>query len=253
MPLTVRSLGKAYGAGTDRVVALENVSFAVHAGEFLSLVGPSGCGKSTLLYMLAGLAEPSQGEILLFGRRVTGPGPERGLLFQTSALFPWMKIVENASFGLKMRGVPKLERARIAGRFLEMVGLKGFEHRYPHELSGGMKQRAEIARVLAYDPEILLMDEPFGALDAYTRFLMQTELLRIWEQTRKAIVFVTHSVEEAVYLSGRVLVMGCRPGTIKKELVIPLKRPRAPDVILSEEFLGIRDQIWVMLQKEFLT
>src|SRR4029078_1246777 len=197
------------------VLALQDVSLSVGTREFLALLGPSGCGKSTLLYLIGGFLPVETGAILVDGKKVTGPGPDRGIVFQHFALFPWKTVRGNILYGLKRQGMPKEEREKRAMDFIELVGLSGFEDSYPSQLSGGMCQRTAIARTLAFDPKILLMDEPFGALDAQTRGLMQSELLRIWQRTPKTVIFVTHDVQEAVYLADRVAVMSARPGRIK--------------------------------------
>ena len=245
--LSVRGLEKRYpmGPGDDHeLVALSGVSFSVRSGEFVSIVGPSGCGKTTLLLIIAGLVERSAGELRVDGRPVEGPGLDRGVVFQEFALFPWMTVLANVCFGLEMKGVPKQERTAIARRYLRMVGLEGFEDVYPHRLSGGMKQRVAVARSLAYDPEVLLMDEPFGALDAQTRAILQQMLVSVWSETRKTVLFVTHSIREAVLLSDRVLAMSPRPGTIVGELAVPLPRPRDP---LSPQFVELQKAVGAML------
>src|SRR5437762_1882684 len=197
------------------VLALEEVSLDVREREFVALLGPSGCGKSTLLYLIGGFLPTETGRILIDGKPVAGPGPDRGIVFQHFALFPWKTVRANILYGLERQGLPRQERERRAQAFVDLVGLKGFEDSYPSQLSGGMRQRTAIARTLAFDPKILLMDEPFGALDAQTRSLMQAELLRIWQRTPKTVIFVTHDVQEAVYLADRVAVMSARPGRIK--------------------------------------
>ncbi|HEY6762746.1 MAG TPA: ABC transporter ATP-binding protein, partial [Baekduia sp.] len=214
--------GGARGAPGDALVAIDDVDFTVGDGEFLVVVGPSGCGKSTLLDLLGGLTRPTGGRILLDGREIDGPGLDRGIVFQQYALFPWRTALGNVEFGLTAQGVGRARRRARAREFLALVGLDGFEDRYPHELSGGMKQRVAIARSLAYDPEVLLMDEPFAALDAQTREVLQGELLRIWAQTGKTIIFITHGIDEAVVLGQRVLVLTARPGTVKASIAIDL-------------------------------
>ena len=246
--LEVVGLEKRYlleeGDELRELVALQDVSFTVAEREFVSIVGPSGCGKTTLLMIVAGLAERSGGEVRLDGRPVEGPGLDRGVVFQEFALFPWMTVLENVCFGLEMKGVPRGQRLEVARRFLAMVGLQGFERVYPHRLSGGMKQRVAVARALAYDPEVLLMDEPFGALDAQTRAVLQQMLVDVWAQTRKTVLFVTHSIREALLLSDRVLVMSARPGRIVGELPVALPRPRDP---LSPEFAALQRALAEML------
>src|SRR6202140_3795782 len=219
------------GAPARCFTALDNITLDVLSGEFLALVGPSGCGKSTLLDLLGGLAVPTSGRILLDGRPIVGPARDRGIVFQQYALFPWRTAAQNVEFGLDIAGLKSKERREIARHYLDLVGLTAFADRYPHELSGGMKQRVAIARSLAYDPEVLLMDEPFAALDAQTRETLQGELLRIWRATSKTIVFITHGIDEAVVLGQRVAVMTTRPGRIKKIVDVPeVLRKDAEDV-----------------------
>jgi len=228
--------------GGKSTVALRDFSLEIADGEFVCLVGPSGCGKTTLLKLVAGLEQASSGSICLDGKPVSGPGPDRGLVFQDFALFPWRDVTANVAFGPEVLGVPPEERLRTARQCIDLVGLSGSGHKYPSELSGGMKQRAAIARALANNPKVLLMDEPFGSLDAQTRSQMQNELLRIWQDNKKAVVFVTHSVEEAVYLSNRVVVMTGSPGTVKRiyNVGLPYPRSRADGVFISlrEEITG---------------
>jgi NitT/TauT family transport system ATP-binding protein len=223
---------RAQGGG--ELQALACISASIKAGEFVAVVGPSGCGKSTLLYMVGGFVPKSSGRILVNGAPVTGPGPDRGPIFQEFALFPWRTALENILFGLQEQKVPKAMAHERAQRLIELVHLKGYEHLYPKELSGGMKQRVAIARTLAYDPAILLMDEPFGALDAHTRTMLQDELLAIWERDTKTVLFITHAVDEAVYLADRVLVMTAAPGRIKADIAIGLPRPRRRDELLRD-------------------
>jgi len=234
------------------VTAVDNLDLTVRDKEFVCIVGPSGCGKSTLLRVVAGLTRPSSGEVTLDGTRVTDPGADRGMVFQSYTLFPWLTVQGNVEFGPRLSDLPPAECASIAQRYIELVGLTGFEHAYPKELSGGMQQRAAIARALANDPEILLMDEPFGALDAQTRSLMQELLLKIWEQTHKTVLFVTHDIEEAVLLADRVYVMTARPGRIKREMKISLPRPRTVGVLDSEEFLRLRREVHQSIREESL-
>lgn len=233
----------------DTFTALDDVSIDLADGEFLALVGPSGCGKSTLLDLLGGLSSPTTGRILLDGKPIGGPGLDRGIVFQQYALLPWRTARTNIEFGLEAKGVPKKERRDIAGHYLDLVGLSGFADRYPHELSGGMKQRVAIARSLAFDPEVLLMDEPFAALDAQTRESLQDELLRIWRETRKTILFITHGIDEAVYLGRRVAVLTSRPGRIKTIVDVDLDRT-VDDVRSGEAFRNLRHHIWSLLQSE---
>ncbi|WP_371497082.1 ABC transporter ATP-binding protein [Kitasatospora sp. NBC_00374] len=246
----VRGRAGARSAQAD-FVAVDRVDLDIAAGEFTALVGPSGCGKSTLLDLLGGLTRPSSGQILLDGRPVTGPGPDRSTVFQQYALLPWRTAQGNVEFGLEAIGVPRRQRAARAREYLDLVGLTGFEDRHPHELSGGMKQRVAIARSLAYDPEVLLMDEPFAALDAQTRESLQGELLRIWERTGKTVLFITHGIEEAVYLGQRVAVMTSRPGRIKQVVPIELgDRQQDRDLRSSPEFARYRHEIWNLLHDE---
>lgn len=232
--------------------AIQKLDLTVRQGEFLAIVGPSGCGKSTFLDMIAGLAKPHSGEIFMDGNLITGPALDRGIVMQGYALFPWRTVRKNVEFGLEIKKVPQNERREISQQYIELVGLKNFEDRYPHELSGGMKQRVAIARALAYDPEVLLMDEPFAAVDAQTREVLQEELLRIWEKTKKTIVFVTHGIDEAVFLADRVAVMTAHPGTIKEIVDINLPRPR-DGIRSSADFGWVRHKIWELLQNEHFT
>ena len=254
--IRVEGVGKAFDvAGPSRsepgrVVAVEDVDLEVRRGEFLTMVGPSGSGKTTILDLLAGLTTPSAGRILVDGRPVTGPGRDRGVVFQQYALLPWKTTLENIVFALKAadRGLSRAERQRRARECLELVGLGEYADRYPHQLSGGMRQRVAIARSLSYEPEILLMDEPFGALDAQTRELLQTELLRLWESTGTTVVFITHSVEEAVYLGQRVVVLSARPGRVRT--IVEVERPRrdgGTDPRSTPEFVASRHRVWELL------
>jgi NitT/TauT family transport system ATP-binding protein len=238
--LSFKNVGKVFPKDKEELVAIQNFTLDVEEGEFVCLLGPSGCGKTTLLRMVAGLESISKGAIELNGKGITEPGSDRGMVFQDFGLFPWRNVKRNIEFGLEVRGIPLEKRAETAQKYVELVGLKGFEQSHPNELSGGMKQRVGIARALANDPAVLLMDEPFGALDAQTRNQMQFELLRIWKETRKTVLFVTHSVDEAVFLADRIVVMTGRPGSIKDlwELKLPRPRNRA-----SSEFIALRKDI----------
>jgi ABC-type nitrate/sulfonate/bicarbonate transport system ATPase subunit len=233
-----------------QVVAVEGLNLTVRDKEFVCIVGPSGCGKSTLLRVVAGLNRPTTGAVTLDGAQVTEPGADRGMVFQTYTLFPWLTVQGNVEFGPRLGGRSPEECGQVARRYIDLVGLVGFEHAYPKELSGGMMQRAAIARALANDPEILLMDEPFGALDAQTRSLMQELLLKIWEQTHKTVLFVTHDIEEAILLADRVYVMTARPGRIKHEVRVALSRPRAVEVLDSEEFIRLRRDVYQSIREE---
>jgi NitT/TauT family transport system ATP-binding protein len=231
------------------VLALESVSLEVREREFLALLGPSGCGKSTLLYLIGGFLPTETGKILVDGKPVRGPGPDRGIVFQHFALFPWKTVRKNVLYGLERQALPRAEREARAQSFIDLVGLSGFEDSYPSQLSGGMKQRTAIARTLAFDPRTLLMDEPFGALDAQTRSLMQTELLSIWEKTRKTVIFVTHDVHEAVYLAGRVAVMSARPGRIKAIVDTRFDKDD-PEVYRTKVFADKVEEVWSLVREE---
>jgi NitT/TauT family transport system ATP-binding protein len=248
--IVIDQVSHRYRPPTGReVLALENVSLSVQNREFLALLGPSGCGKSTLLYMIGGFLPTVTGRILIDGKPVAGPGPDRGVVFQHFALFPWKTVKSNVLYGLERMQLPQDEREKRAQAFIEMVGLAGFEDSYPSQLSGGMKQRAAIARTLAFDPEILLMDEPFGALDAQTRGLMQAELLNIWRRTPKTVIFVTHDVQEAVFLAERVAVMSARPGQIKA--IVDTRFDKTdPHVLKSQAFVDKVDEIWGLVRDE---
>jgi NitT/TauT family transport system ATP-binding protein len=239
--IEVKDVSITYETPSGPVQGVKSASFTMEASEFLCLVGPSGCGKSTLLNIIAGFLTPTAGEILIGGNPISGQGLDRGVVFQDFAqLFPWRTALGNVAFGLEMKGVPKAEREEIAMQQLRLVKLERFANSYPHHLSGGMQQRVAIARALAYNPAVLLMDEPFAALDALTRDDMQRLLADVWRETRKTIIYVTHNVAEAVYLADRVVVMTPHPGTVKKEVQIELRRPRDP---LSHEFLNYQKQL----------
>ena len=238
--LTIRGVTKRFSVGDGELEALAPVDLSIPTGEFVCMIGASGCGKSTLLRIIAGFEEPTTGNVAMYGKAITGPGSDRGMVVQDYALFPWMTVRENISFGPRQRQLPREEIARTANEFVRMVGLERFAERYPNQLSGGMKQRVAIARVLANDASILLMDEPFGALDALTREQLQNELLQIWKRTGVTTIFVTHSVEEAVLLADRVLVMSAGPGRIDSDFRIDLPRPRD---VSSPEFNALRRDI----------
>ncbi len=231
----------------DKVVALSDINLSIGDDEFVSFVGPSGCGKTTLLRIIAGLDKATSGEVRVDGSLITGPGQKVGMVFQEYSLFPWRSVLSNVAFGLEMRGMPKEERHEIARKFIALVGLSQFEQSFPYELSGGMRQRVAIARALATDPDLLLMDEPFGALDAQTRNHMQCELLDIWETKKKTILFVTHSCDEAVFLSDRVVVLSSRPGRIHEIVPIPISRPRDRT---NKEFIDLRRSLLDMIEEE---
>ena len=248
--LEVAGLRKAY-ARDDRVIpVLDFERLSVADGEFVTVVGPSGCGKTTLLHILGGFVPADAGEIRVRGREVVAPGPDRGMVFQEFALFPWRTVAGNVGWGLEIQGASAAERSATVDRYLDLTGLGEFRNHLPGELSGGMKQRVALARVLAFDPEVLLMDEPFGSLDAQTRVSMQEELTRIWERTGKTIVFVSHDIEDAVYLGDRVVVLTARPARVREEVVIDLPRPRALAVRKSVAFLESRNYIWDLIRSE---
>ena len=243
--------GKDTGAGNE-LLALDRVNLQIKQGEFMVILGPSGCGKSTFLDMVGGLSKPDEGSILIDGKAIEGPGLDRGIVFQQYALFPWRTARENVEFGLEAQKIDKTRRHEISEEFLTMVGLRGFEDRYPYELSGGMKQRVAIARALAFNPEVLLMDEPFAALDAQTRDILQRSLLRIKAETGKTILFITHSIDEAVFLADRVAVMTARLGTIKEVIEVPISREEKlqDDVQSTPEFIRTRHTLWETLKEE---
>ena len=230
--------------------ALDQVSFEVPDQQFAVLVGPSGCGKSSLLYLTAGLNEPTEGEIYVGGQQVQGPGADRGMVFQSYTLFPWLTVRQNVEFGLKRRGMAAAQRKEIVDYYVNEVGLTGFADNYAKQLSGGMMQRVAIARALANDPQILLMDEPFGALDSQTRLQMQQLLLRVWGNSKKTVLFVTHDIDEAILLGDRVYVMGARPGRIKQILDVPIERPRTLDMVMERSFIDIKRKIFGLLHDD---
>jgi len=232
----------------ERSIALAGINLEIMKGEFFAIVGPSGCGKSTFLEIVAGLAKPTSGSIYIDGVPITGPDHNRGIVFQGYALFPWRTVMGNVAYGLEEKGVSDTEK--ICMEYISLVGLSGFEKYYPHELSGGMKQRVAIARALAYDPDILLMDEPFAALDAQTREILQGELLRIWNETKKTVLFVTHNIEEAVFLADRIAVMSGRPGVIKKVIEVPLSRPRLEEHRLTQDFMQLRHDVGMLVRED---
>jgi NitT/TauT family transport system ATP-binding protein len=250
--LVVDGLRLEYPASKTRAgfVALDGIDFVAEDGEFLAIVGPSGCGKSTLLMLIAALMQPTAGSARLNGRELTKPGPDRALVFQDFALLPWRTVLKNVELGLELKGVAVAERRETARRFVSMVGLSAFENHYPHQLSGGMRQRVGIARALSVDPEVLLMDEPFGALDAQVRQVMGAELLRIWEGARKTILFVTHDIDEAIYLGDRIIVMSATPGRIVREVTVDLPRPRPLALRNTPAFIVYRQLIWDLLEEQ---
>jgi NitT/TauT family transport system ATP-binding protein len=248
--LSVESVSKIFqSVQSESTIALQNISMTVTKGEFVTIVGPSGCGKSTLLYMIAGLVHPTSGRILLDGNLVTDPNPRCGIVFQEFRILPWRTVIQNVSFGLDLQNhLPPKERRQAAQRYIDIMGLQGFENHLPKELSGGMKQRVAIAQALACEPEIILMDEPFGSLDALTRENLQDEMLRIWQSTGKTILFVTHSIEEAIYLGQRVLIMSPRPGMVNAEFSIPLPYPRVSEMRTSNAVARVRLDISRIIQ-----
>lgn len=236
-------------SGGAASVALDSINLEIRNGEFFAIVGPSGCGKSTFLEIVAGLIKPTSGSIYIDGLRITGPDHNRGIVFQGYALFPWRTVMGNVAYGLEEKGVRGSEKEKICWDYISLVGLSGFENHYSHELSGGMKQRVAIARALAYDPDILLMDEPFAALDAQTREVLQGEVLRIWNETKKTVLFITHNIEEAVFLADRIAVMSGRPGVIKKIIEVPLSRPRKEEHRLTQDFMKLRRDVGMLVRE----
>jgi len=233
-----------------RLLALDNIDLHVDDGEFVSIVGPSGCGKTTFINLCDGLLKPTAGKIDIDGKQVTGPGSDRGMVFQDSCLLPWRTVFKNVIFGLECQGLDNAEGQERARRFIKLVGLQGFEDHYPHELSGGMQQRCNLARALTVDPKILIMDEPFAALDAQTREIMQKELLRIWSEAKKTVLFITHQINEAIYLADRVIVFGARPGRVKQTLKIDLPRPRDLSLKRDPRFLELENRVWEQIEEE---
>ncbi len=248
--LQIQNVSQAYHSDGVEVVALDEISLGIRNREFATILGPSGCGKTTLLRIVAGLTRPSGGLVTLDGKVIDRPGRDRGMVFQSYTLFPWLTVKQNIQFGLDLAGVERARQEQVAQEFVEKVGLKGFEQAYPKGLSGGMKQRVAIARALANNPDVLLLDEPFGALDAQTRSLMQELLTQVWEELHKTILFVTHDVEEAIFLSDRVFVMTARPGRIKAEIEVPLARPRSYEVKATEEFLRLKMRALTLIREE---
>jgi NitT/TauT family transport system ATP-binding protein len=246
--IEVRALSKWFPTKGEPVHALDGISFEVASGEFVAIIGPSGCGKSTLLRIVHGLIAADEGEVVVGGRRVERPLPSGAMVFQSMNLFPWRTALRNVEFGLEMRGVARSEREARSRELLETIGLGGFEDAYPSQLSGGMQQRVGLARALAVDPALLYMDEPFGALDAQTKMIMQGELARLVERFRKTVLFVTHDMEEAVFLSDRVIVMSSRPGTILEDVRIELARPRGDELRRTPEFVAYKDHVWELLR-----
>jgi NitT/TauT family transport system ATP-binding protein len=246
--LEVKGLGKTFTTPQGKEVnALKNIDFTVHRREFVCVIGPSGCGKSTLIRILAGLETPTTGEILLNGEAVTGPGPDRGMVFQGYTLFPWLTVKRNVMFGLLESGRSKVTAEEEALQWIDLVGLSQFANSYPHQLSGGMKQRVAIARALANQPKILLMDEPYGALDAQTRAKMQQYLMEIWQNIDVTVLFITHDLDEAIYLADRILVLKANPGEVHELIEVPVPQPRSPDQLLSPEFLATKKRLEALI------
>lgn len=252
--LQLRAVSRTFPSPDGGTVhALRGINLDVEEGQFVSLVGASGSGKSTLLRIIDGLLEPTEGQVTVNGRKVTGPGRDRAFVFQSDNLLPWRTVIDNVAYGLHLAGTPRRTAAATAQELINITGLAGFERYYPHQISGGMRQRANVARALAVDPTILLLDEPFAALDAQTREVMQLELLRIWGERRKTVLFVTHQIDEAVYLSDRVVVLSARPGTVREVIDIDLPRPRQLAVKRTQEFIELTDRIWQLIEDEVMT
>lgn len=252
--IKVENLNKKFEFKRDGtcIEVLEDISFSINSNEIFSIIGPSGCGKTTLLYIIAGFIKPDKGGVYYDDDLITSPSPRRTVIFQEYGLFPWMTVEENIEFGLKAKGIPRDERRATASKFVELVHLKGFEDKYPHELSGGMKQRVGIARALAIDPEVILMDEPFASLDSLTREIMQEEVLRIWETTQKTLILITHNIEEAVFLSDRVMIMTARPGRKKEIVPVDLPRPHRQEIKRDMRSLKLTSYISQSLREETL-
>jgi NitT/TauT family transport system ATP-binding protein len=249
--IDIVGVAKRFERDGDIVTALSRVSLGVAEGEFVSIVGPSGCGKSTLLYMIGGFLTPTEGRVEANGHLIDGPGIDRGIVFQEYALFPWLTVYDNIAFALRRRRLPRKTCDEVVGRYIDFMGLQGFAHRFPRELSGGMKQRVALARTFAYDPEILLLDEPFGALDAQTREIIQDELLRLWHGNRKTVLMVTHDVDEAVYLSNRVCVMSKRPGRFVEEFRIDIDRSGSREtIVLGDAYRSVRNAVWISVRQQ---
>ena len=249
--LEVKNLSKSYtGKDGEDSLVLSDISLQVPAGQFVCIVGASGCGKTTFVKIVDGLTSITSGQIEVDGKPIDGPGPERGFVFQNDSLFPWRTVRENVLFGLQMQGKPHASSVQSSQEMIELVGLAGYDDYYPHELSGGMRQRVNLARALAMDPDVLMMDEPFAALDAQTREIMQRELLKIWEARKKTVLFITHQIDEAIYLADRVLVFGANPGRVKDDIPIGFSRPRSLHLKRTPEFIEYTDRIWNLIEEE---
>jgi nitrate ABC transporter ATP-binding subunit len=252
LKIAIEAVGKVFGTGADEFLAIDRIDLDVATNEFVSIVGTSGCGKSTLLNMVGGLTEPTFGDIRIDGRPVTGPGRDRGFVFQGYSLFEWLTVEGNIRFALEKSRLGKAEKTDLVREFVQSVGLAGFEDAFPRQLSGGMRQRVAIARALVYKPSLLLMDEPFGALDAQTRGMMQELLLKVWEEHKVTVLFVTHDVEEAIFLADRVVVLASRPGKLKRIVPVPLERPRRYDIVTTPEFSELKRGILADIREETL-
>lgn len=250
--LEARNVSKVFTSDNDKpdLEALRDINLTIRAGEFVTIVGASGCGKTTLLRIIDGLIKSTTGSVLLDGQEIVGPGSNRGFVFQSDALLPWRTVIDNVTLGLEAQGKGKQEARQIAQEYIDLVGLQEFEHYHPGQISGGMRQRVNLARALAIDPQILLMDEPFASLDAQTREIMQGELLRIWGQHKKTVLFVTHQIDEAIYLSDRVVVLTTRPGRVREVIDVDIPRPRALGVKRTPEFIGYVDRVWSLIEQE---
>ena len=248
--ITIEELTVVYTSGKKSITAVEKLDFAVAPSEFLCILGTTGCGKSTILNVIAGFVKPTSGRVIMGGLPISGPGPERGVVFQHHALFSWKTVRGNIEFGLKMKNIDMRARKMIADEYIKSVGLAGFEKSYPRELSGGMQQRVGLARALANTPGVVLMDEPFGSLDAQTRIMMQELLLGIWKHYARTIIFVTHDVDEAIFLADRIIVLTARPGRVKDEVKISLPRPRSYDIVTSEEYMNLKKKVTLLIREE---
>lgn len=248
--LEARRLSKYFLKRGKTIEVLNDINFSVAPGEFVAIVGASGCGKTTLLRIADGLVDTSEGQLLIDGREQARPGPDRGFAFQQDTLMPWRNVLKNVALGLELQGRPRKQNLEQAARFIDMVGLTGFEHHYPHELSGGMRQRANLARAFCIEPEVLLMDEPFASLDAQTREIMQAELLRIWRTSGGTVLFITHQIDEAIFLADRIIVLTARPGRVREIVSVPFARPRELSIKRTAEFGSIYDHIWRMIEEE---
>ena len=250
--ITVRDLTVVYSKGAGATVAVQDLNLEILPGEFVCLLGTTGCGKSTILNVMAGFVRATRGNVSVGNRPVVSPNPERGVVFQQHGLFPWKTVRGNVEFGLRMRGVAREQRRAVAGKYIRSVGLTGSERAYPSTLSGGMQQRVGLARALANDPSVILMDEPFGSLDAQTRLMMQELMLRIWDEDEKTVVFVTHDVDEAIFLADRIVVLTARPARVKEELTVTLPRPRSYDIVTSDKYIELKRRLLELIREETL-